>query len=71
MLFRSQEISITVGLRKRVLKTLPAQPMVHGSPAEYVPTVQVKSTNPTLPKGNKIVFSNLKNGFSVEVKLRK
>ncbi|XP_022801742.1 uncharacterized protein LOC111339361 [Stylophora pistillata] len=66
----SQDISVTVVLRKRVHKSLPEQPVVHGSPPEYLPTVQVKSTNPTRRKGNKIVFTNLKNGFSVEVKLR-
>ena len=67
----SKDIAVLVTLKNKVSKNLPTNPMVHGSPADYVPKVRVESTNPTRLKGNKLVFHNLKNGFSVEVKLLK
>lgn len=68
----SIENKMRVTLNFDVDKTLPTPPKVHGSPPDYVPSVRVKSS-PSSPrrKGNKIVFTNLKNGFSVEIKLRK
>ena len=68
----SIENRIRVTLNFDVDKKLPIPPKVHGSPPDYVPKVRVKPS-PTSPrkKGNRIVFFNLKNGFSVEIKLRK
>ena len=67
----SQDTEVQVTLKYDVLKTLPMTPIVHGSPADYVPTVRVESpSSPQANKGRKVVFANLKNGFSVEVKLK-
>ena len=68
----SNENEVHVTLAFYVDKTFPT-PVVHGSPADYVPTVRVDSKSSPSPtnKGNKIVFANLKNGFSVEIKLTK
>ncbi|KAJ7379107.1 hypothetical protein OS493_017605 [Desmophyllum pertusum] len=66
----SDEIQIEVTLTRHVNKILPVSPKVHGSPDGYAPTVRVESSaSSPLNKGNKIVFANLKNGFSVEIKL--
>ena len=51
---------------KNISKTI-----VHGSPTEYAPNVRVVSSHSSSPKGNEIVFSNLKNGISVEVTLKR
>ncbi|KAJ7375437.1 hypothetical protein OS493_002204 [Desmophyllum pertusum] len=68
----SDEIQVKVTLRNHVNKLLPVLPKVHGSPVGYVPTVRVESSASSPPnKGNKIIFANLKNGFSVEIKLNK
>ena len=67
----SSDIEVLVALKTKVRKTLPTNPIVHGAPADYVPNIRVESTNPSRRKGRKIVFANLKNGFSVEIKLRK
>ena len=68
----SIENKIRVTLNFDVDKILPTPPKVHGSPPDYVPSVRVKSS-PSSPrrKGNKIIFDNMQNGFSVEIKLRK
>ena len=68
----SNEMEIEVTLRRDVEKCLPNQPKVSRLTTDYVPRVRVESS-PTSPPGagNKLVFSNLKNGFSVEVKLKK
>ena len=73
-LFRmeSEEIQVEVTLARIVSTTLPELPKVHGSPTDYVPRVRVIRTVTEKPsRGNKLVFANLKNGFSVEVKLTK
>ena len=73
-LFRmeSEEIQVEVTLARVVSTTLPELPKVHGSPTDYVPRVRVIGTVAEKPsRGNKLVFANLKNGFSVEVKLTK
>ena len=68
----SGENEVRVTLNAFVQKTLPETPKVHGSPPDYAPRVRVESSSPHPPnKGNIIVFANLKNGFSVEVKLKK
>lgn len=68
----STENEVQVTLTEDVDKDFAAPPKVHGSPPDYVPSVRVESSPTSLPnKGNKIVFANLKNGFSVEIKLRK
>ncbi len=54
--------SVTVTLRNEVSTTI-AETQVHGNPDGYTPTVVVNSNN------RDIRFSDLKNGFSVEVKL--
>ena len=65
LLYRSasRAISVKVTLRKKV--TAIALKNVHGTPSGYTPTVVIEG------KGKVIRFSNLKNGFSVEVKLTK
>lgn len=70
----SEEVEVNVTLRTNVDKTPPTPPVVHGLPDGhgYVPEIRVESlSSPGSPKGNTIVFANLKNGFSVEIKLRK
>ena len=68
----SEDTEVQVTLRYDVLKTLPTKAYAHGSPAEYLPIVRVESpSSPKASKGNRVVFVNLKDGFSVEVKLRK
>ena len=68
----SKEVQIQITLATEVEQTLPTPPKVHGSPINYIPAVRVETSSSSTPnKGNKIVFANLKNGFSVEVKLRK
>ena len=69
----SSGIQVEVTLTRHVSTTLPELPKVRGSPAAgYVPSVRVDSSPSSPPnKGNKLVFTNLKNGFSVEVKLTK
>ena len=67
----SNDIEVSVALKTKVHKALSSDPIVHGAPADYVPNIRVESTNPSRHKGRKIVFANLKNGFSVEIKLRK
>ena len=58
----SGDKSVTVTLRNQVTTTIAAT-RVHGTPADYTPTVEIGSN------GKDIRFRNLKNGFSVEVKL--
>ena len=69
----SNEMEIEVTLRVNVEQCFADDtPKVNGSPTDYVPRVQVEASAESPPgTGNKIVFSNLKNGFSVEVKLEK
>ncbi|KAL9951274.1 hypothetical protein ACROYT_G043912 [Oculina patagonica] len=68
----SKEIQVEVTLATNVETSLPTTPMVHGSPINYIPVVKVESSSSSPPnKGNKIVFANLRNGFSVEIKLKK
>ena len=59
----SGERNIEVTLRGRVLKRI-VSVEAHGNPDCYKPNVSVDST------GKKVSFLNLKNGFSVEVKLK-
>ncbi|KAJ7394062.1 hypothetical protein OS493_003735 [Desmophyllum pertusum] len=63
MLFTStsRTRSVKVTLRKAVTQSIVTQ--VHGTPDNYTPTVVISSN------GKEIRFTNLKNGFSVEVKL--
>ena len=70
----SREVEIEVTLSVDVKTTLPdSAVIVHGSPAGYQPRVEVKrlASSPPPGKGKIIAFKNLKNGFSVEVKLEK
>ena len=68
----SSENQVQVTLTVDVEMIFPAPPKVHGSPPEYVPDVRVESSLTSPPnKGNKIVFYNLQNGFSVEIKVKK
>ncbi|KAL9961935.1 hypothetical protein ACROYT_G030979 [Oculina patagonica] len=60
----SVEKSVEVTLRNEVTTTI-AETQVHGNPDGYMPTVVVDNN------GKDIRFTNLKNGFSVEVKLTK
>jgi len=53
-----------VTLRNQVTGTI-AETQVHGTPDDYTPDVEISSN------GKDIRFKNLKNGFSVEVKLRR
>lgn len=64
LLYRSvsKDLQIQVTLRNQVRKKI-SEIQVHGSPDDYKPIVDVDST------GKEISFRNLKNGFSVEVKL--
>ena len=58
--------SIRVTLRNQVTETLADhETQVHGSPDDYTPDLEI------LSNGKDIRFKNLKNGFSVEVKLRR
>ena len=58
--------SIRVTLRNRVTQTLADhETQTHGSPDNYIPDVEISNN------GRDIRFRNLKNGFSVEVKLRR
>ena len=67
----STENEIQVTLAADVNETFPT-PVVHGSPPDYLPSVRVESSPSSPPnKGNKIIFANLKNGFSVEINLTK
>ena len=55
-----------VTLRNRVTQTLADhETQTHGSPDNYIPDVEISNN------GRDIRFRNLKNGFSVEVKLRR
>lgn len=68
----STEIQVEVTLATDVETSLPTTPKVHGSPINYIPRVRVETSYSSPPnKGNKIVFANLENGFSVEIKLKK
>lgn len=68
----SKEIQVEVTLAANVETSLPTTPKVHGSPINYTPSVQVEPSSSSPPnKGNKIVFANLRNGFSIEIKLKK
>ena len=68
----SSEIQVKVTLTRQVSTVHTVQTKVHGSPAGYVPSVRVDRSPKSPPnKGNILVFTNLKNGFSVEVKLKK
>ena len=68
----SQEIQVQVTLTINVEMILPTTPVVHGSPIDYTPSIRVEpSSSSPSNKGNKIVFDNLKNGFSVEIKFKK
>ncbi|XP_022779921.1 uncharacterized protein LOC111321338 [Stylophora pistillata] len=75
----SREVEVEVTLSVEVKMTLPDSAVkVHGSPFGYQPRVEVKRmpaslspSNSSPGKGNIIAFKNLKNGFSVEVKLEK
>ena len=61
------EVTLTVDVDSNIQSVF-----VHGSPADYEPVVQVNSSSSSPPnKGNKIIFTNLKNGFSVEIKFKK
>ena len=55
----SKENEVQVTLTADVDITIPPV-FVHGSPADYEPN-----------RGNKIIFTNLKNGFNIEIKLYK
>ena len=69
----SNEMELVVTLKNDVLKCSPEVLKVFGSPTGYVPHIRVESSSyyGSGPyKGNIIVFSNLKNGFSVEVKFK-
>jgi len=68
----SKDVEVNVTLTTNVNKVV--QTVVHGLPDGhgYVPEVRVDPLSVHgSPKGNKIVFANLKNGFSVEIKLSK
>ena len=70
----SNEMELVVTLRGDFLKCPPEVLKVFGSPPDYVPQIRVESSaypqaDPN--RGNVIIFSNLKNGVSVEVKLRR
>jgi len=68
----SQEIQVQVTLATNVEMILPTTPVVNGSPIDYTPSIRVEpSSSSPSNKGNKIVFDNLKNGFSVEIKVKK
>ncbi|XP_022785064.1 uncharacterized protein LOC111325500 isoform X1 [Stylophora pistillata] len=56
----STEKSVSVTLRNLVQTTV-AETQVHGTPENYTPNVEIS--------GQTVRFRNLKNGFSVEVKL--
>ena len=56
----STEKTVSVTLRNQVQTTV-ADTKVHGTPASYTPNVDIS--------GQTVHFRNLKNGFSVEVKL--
>ena len=58
----STQKSITVTLKNRVDATI-VQTQVHGTPHNYSPNVDI------INNGKDVRFRNLKNGFSVEVKL--
>ena len=58
----SRDKLVTVTLRNQVATTIAAT-QVHGIPDGYTPNVEIGSN------GKEIRFKNLKNGFSVEVKL--
>ena len=60
----STDKSIRVTLRNQVTGNI-AETQVHGTPENYTPDVEI------LNNGKDIRFKNLKNGFSVEVKLRR
>ena len=60
----SREREIEVTLRKKVQKSFVSL-QTHGSPDSYKPNVWVDAN------GLKVTFPNLKNGFSVEVQLKK
>ena len=58
--------SVRVTLRNQVTQTLADhETQVHGSPDNYTPEVEI------LSNGKDIRFKNLKNGFSIEVKLKR
>ena len=70
----SQEIQVQVTSATNVEMILPTTPKTHRSPIDYIPSISVQpSSLVSSPpeKGNKIVFDNLRNGFSVEIKLTK
>lgn len=63
---KSTSKSIRVTLRNQVTETLADhETQVHGSPDNYTPDLEI------LSNGKDVRFKNLKNGFSVEVKLRR
>ena len=59
----SEERQVVVTLRRKVQKSI-VSVQTHGEPDCYKPNVWIL-------QGNKVRFLNLKNGFSVEVKLKK
>ena len=59
----SAERQVVVTLRREVQKSI-VSVQTHGEPDCYKPNVWIL-------QGNKVRFLNLKNGFSVEVKLKK
>ena len=61
---RAREIEVTLVTRVRQ-ESQNVIVQTHGNPVGYTPTVTVDAT------GKKVTFTNLKNGFSVEVKLTK
>lgn len=69
----SGEVEVEVTLAVDVIMVLDDSTVyAHGSPADYKPRVEVKRMSSSPPgKGNILVFKNLKNGFSVELKLKK
>ena len=66
----SKENEVQVSLTADVDITIPSV-FVHESPADYEPVVRVNSSSASPNRGNKIIFTNLKNGFNIEIKLYK
>ena len=66
----SKENEVQVTLTADVDITIPSV-FVHESSADYEPVVRVNSSSASPNRGNKIIFTNLKNGFNIEIKLYK
>ena len=67
---KENEVQVTLTLTADVDITIPSI-FVHESPADYEPVVRVNSSSASPNRGNKIIFTNLKNGFNIEIKLCK